>query len=142
MSWSTSELRVRLVLWNRFKPPSKIFYRRFQGDTSFVDLLCFFLSCVCYAFVRVCLFVPCGHQWERAYLLVLICGVKLLVCHFTVWYPGSGVLLECIDSWSLHPYLTYFFLSCTITLKLASKWTVSDTFCVWCDPANKRHKFM
>ena len=30
-------------------------------STSFVDLLYFFLSCVCYAFVRVCLFVPCGH---------------------------------------------------------------------------------
>ena len=32
----------------------------FQGGTSFVDLLCFFLSCVCYASVCVCLFVPCG----------------------------------------------------------------------------------
>ena len=21
------------------------------------------------------------------------------------WYPGSGVVLVCIDSWSLHPYL-------------------------------------
>ena len=21
------------------------------------------------------------------------------------WYPGSGVVLDCIDSWSLHPYL-------------------------------------
>ena len=29
--------------------------------TSLVDLLCFFLSSVCYAFVRVCLYVPCGH---------------------------------------------------------------------------------
>ena len=44
----------------RFKPSSKIFYRPFQGGTLFVDLL-FFLSCVCYAFVRVCLYVPCGH---------------------------------------------------------------------------------
>ena len=26
-----------------------------------MDLLCFFLSCVCYAFVSVWLFVPCGH---------------------------------------------------------------------------------
>ena len=26
-----------------------------------MDHLCFFLSCVCYAFVRVYLFVPCGH---------------------------------------------------------------------------------
>ena len=39
---------------------SKIFYRPFQGGTSFVDLL-YFLSCVCCAFVRVCLFVSCGH---------------------------------------------------------------------------------
>ena len=29
--------------------------------TSFVDLLCFFLSCACYAFVYVCLLVPCCH---------------------------------------------------------------------------------
>ena len=21
------------------------------------------------------------------------------------WYPGSGVVLDCIDSWSLHPYI-------------------------------------
>ena len=35
------------------------------GGTSFVDLLCFFLSRVCYAFVRVCLFVPCGHLLEK-----------------------------------------------------------------------------
>ena len=30
-------------------------------STSFVDLLCFFLSCVCYVFVRICLYVPWGH---------------------------------------------------------------------------------
>ena len=29
--------------------------------TSFVDLLYYFLACVCYAFVHVCLYVPCGH---------------------------------------------------------------------------------
>ena len=31
-----------------------------MNDMS-VDLLCFVLSCVCYVFVRVCLYVPCGH---------------------------------------------------------------------------------
>ena len=44
---------------------------------SFVDLLCFFLSCVCYAYVRViymCLVVTC---LERADLLALVCGVLL-----------------------------------------------------------------
>ena len=30
-------------------------------STSFVDLVCFFLSCVCYAFVRVCFYVPWDH---------------------------------------------------------------------------------
>ena len=50
----------------------------FQGSTSFVDLFMgFFLSCVCYAFVSVCLYVPCGHLLERADLLALVCGVEL-----------------------------------------------------------------
>ena len=40
-----------------------------------MDLLCFFLACVCYAFVRVCLFVPYGHLLGRADLLALVCGV-------------------------------------------------------------------
>ena len=57
--WTKGEVGAPL---NRFKPSSKIFYWPFKGGTSFLDLLCcFFLSCVCYAFVRVCLFVPYGH---------------------------------------------------------------------------------
>ena len=47
----------------------------------------FFLSCVCYAFVRVCLYVPCGH------LLGLTSWLSLVVSH---WYPGSSVVLDCI----------------------------------------------
>ena len=57
-----------------------------------------FLSCVCHAFaasVLVCLVVTC---WERADLLALVCDVKLCFCHFPMWYPGSGVVLDCIDS--------------------------------------------
>ena len=53
-----------------------------------------FMSCVCHAFASVhcCLVVTC---WERADLLALVCDVKL--CHFPMWYPGSGVVLDCID---------------------------------------------
>ena len=105
MSRSTSEFRVRLAPWNRLKPSSIIFYRLFQGGTSFVDILCFFLSCVCYAFVRVCLFVPCGHQLANGWPLgsrLWCITVSLSLSH---WYPGSGVVLDCIDSRSLHPYL-------------------------------------
>ena len=36
--------------------------------------------------------------WEMADLLALVCGVKLYFCYFPMWYPGSGVVLDCIDS--------------------------------------------
>ena len=64
MSWSTSELRVRLAPLNRFKPSSKIFYWPFQGGTSFVDLLCFCsvlcLLCLCTRLFICALWSPAG----------------------------------------------------------------------------------
>ena len=30
------------------------------------------LSCICYAFVHLCLLMPCGHCWD---LLALVCDV-------------------------------------------------------------------
>ena len=98
--WTNGEVGAPL---NRFKPSSKIFYWPFQGGTSFVDLLCFFLFCVCYAFVHVCLYVLVVTCWERALGSRLWClTVSLLISHRYHW---SGVVLDCIDSWSLHPYL-------------------------------------
>ena len=67
--------------------------------------LCFFLSCVCYAFVRVCLFVPCDHLKGRGWPLgsrLWCITVSLSLSH---WHPEWGVVLDCMDSWSLHPYL-------------------------------------
>ena len=96
---------VGAVPLNRFKPSSKIFYWPFQGGTSFVDLLCFCLSCVCYVFARVCIYVLCGHLLGKGWPLgsrLWCLTVSLSLSH---WYPGSGVILDCIDSWSLHPYL-------------------------------------
>ena len=55
----------------------------------------FFLSLVCYAFVRVCLFVPCDHRHLLGKVLPVVSTVSLLLSH---WYPGSGVVLDCIDS--------------------------------------------
>ena len=64
VSWSTSELRVRLAPLNRFKPSSKIFYWPFQGGTSFVDLLCFCsvlcLLCLCARLFICALWSPAG----------------------------------------------------------------------------------
>ena len=32
--------------------------------------------------------------WERADHLALVCDVKLCICHFSMWYSGSGVVLD------------------------------------------------
>ena len=55
------------------------------------------MSCVFHAFayVHCCPVVTC---WERADLLALVCYVLLCFCHFPMWYPGSGVVLDGIDS--------------------------------------------
>ena len=107
MSWSTSELRVRLAPLNWSKPSSKIFYWPFQGGTSFVDLLCFFCLAfamfLCASVKNMCFVVTC---WERANLLALVCGVWPWVCHFPigilgqVWYLIVSIPDRCT--------LTYF----------------------------------
>ena len=54
------------------------------------------MACVCHAFAsgHCCLVVTCC---EKADLLALVCDVLLCFCHFPMWYPGSGVVLDCID---------------------------------------------
>ena len=41
------------------------------------------------------------------WLSFVVTGVLLWVCYFPLWYPGSSVVLDCIDSWSLHPFLLW-----------------------------------
>ena len=89
MSWSTSELRVRLAPLNRFKPSSKIFYWPFQGGTSFVDLLCFCSVLCLLCFVRVCLYVLCGHLLGKSWPLGSRLWCLLWVCHFPIGILGQ-----------------------------------------------------
>ena len=62
---SNLELRVRLALWNWFKPSSKIFLLTVPRRYFFCGSFVLFLSCVCHTFASVhcCLVVTC---WERA----------------------------------------------------------------------------
>ena len=58
-----------------------------------------FLFCLVFAMslcasVDMCFVVTC---WERADLLALVCGVTVSLS-LSHWYPGSGVVLNCIDS--------------------------------------------
>ena len=109
----TKYLCVLIHIWikgevgafNRFKPSSKIFYWPFQGGTSFVDLLCLCsvlcLLCLCARLYICALWSPAG-KGLTSWLSFVVSAVSLSLSH---WYPGSGVVLDCIDSWSLHPYL-------------------------------------
>ena len=57
-------------------------------------LFCLVFSMSLYASVYMCFVVTC---WERADLLALVCGVQLSLS-LSHWYPGSGVVLDSIDS--------------------------------------------
>ena len=68
------------------------------------NFFCVSFTCF-YAFVRVCLLMPCCHLLWKGWPLgsrVWCLIVKLSLFH---WYPGSGVVLDCIYSWSLPSFL-------------------------------------
>ena len=132
MSWSTSELRVRLAPLNRFKPSSKIFYWQFQGGTSFVDLLCFCSVLCLLCFVRVCLYVLCGHLLGKGWPLGSRLWCLLWVCHFPigilgqVWYlivsiPDLCNLITFISNTGADPLKNH---KATIQLASIQWWTI------------------
>ena len=101
--------------WNQLKPSSKIYLLTVPRWCFFCGSYILFLSdlctftyfCFCYDFVRVCLLIPCGHLlwmgWPRDSRLWCII-VTLSLSH---WYPGSGVVLDCIDTWYLPSFLLW-----------------------------------
>ena len=57
----------------------------------------FFCTTFFFAFgdVYCSLAVTC---WEKADFLALLCVMFFVLCHFPIRCPGSGVVLDCIDS--------------------------------------------
>ena len=51
-------------------------------------------------------------RWKRAdHLVHVYVNIILFLSLSLIWYPGSGVVLDCIDSWSLSAsllWLLYF----------------------------------
>ena len=65
-----------------------------------------FLFCLVFAMFCARLFIcalwsPAG-KGLTSWLSFVVSSVSLSLSH---WYPGSGVVLDCIDSRSLHHYL-------------------------------------
>ena len=69
----------------------------YQGGTSFVDLLCFCSVLCLLCFVRVCLYVLCGHLLGKGWPLGSRLWCLLWVCHFPigilgqVWYLNVSI---------------------------------------------------
>ena len=62
LTFGTSELRVRLACRETgLSPPVKYFTDRSKTVLLLWIFYVFVLSCVCYVFVHVCLYVLCGH---------------------------------------------------------------------------------
>ena len=72
-----------------------------------MDLLCFCsvlcLLCFC-ARLLICALWSSAGKGLTSWLSFVVSTVSLSLFH---WYPRSGVVLDCIDSRSLHPYLLY-----------------------------------
>ena len=63
-----------------------------------MDHLCNLTLCLsCFRVCSAALWSPAG---KMADFFALVC-----FCHFSIWYPGSGVVLACIDSSSLPSFL-------------------------------------
>ena len=69
--------------------------------------LCGYLWLFKFCVFIVALLSPAGKDWP---LGSLVYEVLLCFCQFPMWYPGSGVVLDCFDSRSLHPYLLSYIM--------------------------------
>ena len=112
MSWSTSELRVRLAPLNRLKPSSKIFYWPFQGGTSFVDILCFCsvlcLLCLCAPLFICALWSPAG-KGLTSWLWFVVSYCEFVTFPLVSWVRCGTWLYRFLIFAPLLTYIYYFF---------------------------------
>ena len=93
------------------------------------------LSCICYAFGRVCLLMPCGRLLASWFSFVMSnCG--FVTFSLISW---SGVVIDCIDSRSL-PYFLLLFMFCVFhalasvhCCLVVTCWEMVDHLAVVCD---------
>ena len=132
VSWSTSELRVRLAPLNRFKPSGEVFYWPFQGGTSFVDLLCFCSVLCLLCFVHVCLYVLCGHLLGKGWPLGSRLWCLLWVCHFPIGILGQvWYLIVSIPDLCTITYLFYHLWARSIPCSVDEHFLLTWGLVVW-----------
>ena len=136
MSWSTSELRVRLAPVKRFKPSSKIFYWPFQGGTSFVDILCFCsvlcLLCLC-ARLLICALLSPAWKGLTSWLSFVVSYCEFVSFPFVSWVRCGTWLYWFLNFAPLLAFIPIVFL---VTKELSNFWLwhyFLTWFVVWFD---------
>ena len=101
--WTKGEVGA-LLKW--FKSSSKIFLLTVQRRCLFSLIIYVIAVLFCYAFMRICLLMPCGHLLGKGLPIGSRLWYLIVKLSLSNWYPGSGVVLDCIHSWSC--LLSYF----------------------------------
>ena len=109
--WTKGEVSAPL---NRIKPSSKIVLLTVPRRCFFLGSFKFFSVLFCYAFMHVCFLMPCGHLLGKDWRLGSRLWCLMVTLSLSHWYPGSDVVLDCIDSWYLPSFLlcVYFRFNC------------------------------
>ena len=155
MSWFTSELRVRLVPWNYFKPFKKYVYWPFQGGASFLDHFCYLcivfvmLSCLFIAalwspdgkglafwlssILRFIVFLSLSHvvSWVRCgtwlYRFLIFASLLIFIEHFEsrIRFGSALSISNKKDARSFHFY-------CKLVLQcIVAPWVIINYSCTW-----------
>ena len=112
----TKHLCVLIHIWTKgevgaplrwFKLFSKIFLLTVPRRCFFYGSFMLFLSCFV---MHVCLLMTCGHLLWKGWPLRSRLWCLIVTLSLTHWYSVSGVVLDCIDSWSFPSFL----LCCTL----------------------------
>ena len=74
-------------------PSVKYFTDRSKAVLLLWIFYVFALSCVCYVFVRICLYVLCDHLLGKGWPLGSRFWCLNVILSLSHWYPGSGVVL-------------------------------------------------
>ena len=102
--------------WNWFKPSCKIFLLTVPSWYFFLWIICV-IYVLCLSCFRARLFIAVLWSPEGKGLTSWLLFVMLLwFCYFPIWYAGMGVVLDCIDSWSLLSFLLIRKVSTTRTV--------------------------
>ena len=98
LSWSTSELRVRFVSSNMFKPSSNFLTDRLKAMLLLWILFIICVSCHIVLYVLAALWSLLGKNDLLALLHLMF---FLCYCHFPIWCSGSDGVFDCMNYWYL-----------------------------------------